>query len=53
MILSEFNGNGAGPPGLTVDGNGPRSLVANDFQNNLGGGLTLTFTPAPVVDHVP
>ena len=41
VILSEFNGNGIGEAGLTVDGNGPRTLVANDFQDNLGDGLIL------------
>ena len=41
VILSEFNGNGAGDPGLTVNGNGPRTLVANDFEGNTGDGLEL------------
>ncbi len=39
VILSEFIGNGIPDAGLTVNGNGPRTLVANDFENNGGTGL--------------
>ncbi len=41
VILSEFNGNGAAGAGLTVNGTGTRTLVANDYENNAGDGLEL------------
>ena len=44
VILSEFNGNGAGEAGLTINGSGPRTLVANDFNNNTGDGLECSST---------
>jgi len=42
VILSEFNGNGAGEAGLTINGSGPRTLVANDFNGNSDDGLELS-----------
>ncbi len=39
VILSEFSGNGSAQPGLTILGNGSRTLVANDFTANTGDGL--------------
>ncbi|MBD3869453.1 MAG: right-handed parallel beta-helix repeat-containing protein, partial [Acidobacteria bacterium] len=44
VILSEFNGNGAGEAGLTINGSGPRTLVANDFNGNSDDGLELSST---------